>query len=220
MIKRILQWFLTLWNHRKIIREKQNTITTLEIVNKTLTYKDREIKIVMEKLNEEPIIKHTSKHGIGQLLDYDQELGHHLSRIAEYLLRNSSVHPGLCEAVAAYVSYLNSCYYCYKTHLAAAKNWYINLESLITSGNWRIHEELRVPFLIAADVAANIPVSKYLEAEARAKGYTTKGIHDIVAIASMFCMYNRYVRGMRTPDNLSEFQYNGIGEYLVTRGYA
>jgi glutamate synthase domain-containing protein 2 len=56
-------------------------------------------------------------------------------------------------------------------------------------------------------------------ARARAKGATDKEIHDTVLIAAAFCMYNRYVDGLATPQPLGREAYHEMGERMAHQGY-
>jgi alkylhydroperoxidase family enzyme len=56
-------------------------------------------------------------------------------------------------------------------------------------------------------------------ARARKRGATDKEIHDTVLIAAAFCMYNRYVDGLATPQPLELGVYREMGESMAHEGY-
>jgi hypothetical protein len=62
-------------------------------------------------------------------------------------------------------------------------------------------------------------VSKELVAKAKLKGATDREVHDTVLIASVFCLFNRYVDGLGayTPENLEE--YKQMGERMISNQY-
>jgi alkylhydroperoxidase/carboxymuconolactone decarboxylase family protein YurZ len=56
-------------------------------------------------------------------------------------------------------------------------------------------------------------------ARARKHGATDKEIHDTVLIAAAFCMYNRYVDGLATPQPPDRDMYREMGQRLAKAGY-
>jgi hypothetical protein len=57
-------------------------------------------------------------------------------------------------------------------------------------------------------------------ARARREGATDNEIHDAVLIAAAFCMFNRYVDGLRawTPDDLDGYRLRA--RHVAEHGYA
>jgi hypothetical protein len=51
------------------------------------------------------------------------------------------------------------------------------------------------------------------------QGATDKEIHGTVLIAAAFCMYNRYVDGLATPQPRERAAYRGMGERMAHEGY-
>jgi alkylhydroperoxidase/carboxymuconolactone decarboxylase family protein YurZ len=55
--------------------------------------------------------------------------------------------------------------------------------------------------------------------EARDAGASDEDIHDTVLIAAAFCMYNRYVDGLRTQLPESKEAYAEMGKRMAGTGY-
>jgi hypothetical protein len=54
---------------------------------------------------------------------------------------------------------------------------------------------------------------------AKKAGASDEEIHDTVLIAAAFCMYNRYVDGLRTNLPANKEAYVGMGKRMATTGY-
>ncbi|GAA3216067.1 carboxymuconolactone decarboxylase family protein [Nonomuraea helvata] len=143
--------------------------------------------------------------GIRGLFRYRPETAQPLVQLSEVLLcGDSTLSRGEREVIAAYVSSLNRCRFCFHTHAAFAAV--------------RVPEGMDLIDQVRADPAA-APISAKLRAllaiagavqrggqevtgdqvsAARAEGATDLEIHDTVLIAAAFCMYNRYVDGLAT----------------------
>ncbi|MFI7639416.1 carboxymuconolactone decarboxylase family protein [Nonomuraea sp. NPDC049400] len=147
----------------------------------------------------------TDEPGIRGLFRYRPETAQPLVHLSEVLLcGDSTLSRGEREVIAAYVSSLNRCRFCFHTHAAFAAV--------------RVPEGMELIDQIRADLDT-APISAKLKAllaiagavqrsgqevtgdhvnAARAAGATDLEIHDTVLIAAAFCMYNRYVDGLAT----------------------
>lgn len=165
--------------------------------------------------------------GIRSLFVYRPETALPLCNLAQVLLHDP--HPTLTagdrELIASYVSNLNTCNFCTRSHSAIAKHQLGSELSLVKQvladpESAPISNKLRALLKIAAKVQSG---GKNVTAEdvalARNEGATDIEIHDTVLIAAAFCMYNRYVDGLATwqPDN--EDFYDKMGEQRVREGY-
>ncbi|WP_207433562.1 carboxymuconolactone decarboxylase family protein [Sabulibacter ruber] len=163
--------------------------------------------------------------GIVDLLFYKGSTGKALSNLAHTLLHGpSGLTSGERELIASYVSKLNNCEYCHRSHSAAA-NVHLNdqgetvrcvVENLSEAP---ISEKMKALLTIAGKVqqSGKAVLPKDIE-QAKAKGATDEDIHDAVLVAAAFCMYNRYVDGLGT--NLAaEEEYPGMGTRLAKKGY-
>ena len=165
--------------------------------------------------------------GIRSLFVFRPETATPLCSLAQVLLHDQ--HPtlgaGERELIASYVSNLNTCNFCTRSHSAIAKHQLHSDLSLVKQvladpEAAPISEKLKALLRIAASVQLGGKNVKPEEiADARKEGATDIEIHDTVLIAAAFCMYNRYVDGLATwqPDN-EEF-YDKMGAQRVREGY-
>ena len=126
------------------------------------------------------------------------------------------------EIIAAYVSGLNKCRYCYGTHAACAEaygtprsimeTWYDDLE------NSGIDAEL-IPILKVAKILTENP-SGMTEDAARAvydAGWDEQALHDAIAVICCFNFMNRLLEGHAVHGN--EKIYDERGKLLKEYGY-
>lgn len=144
--------------------------------------------------------------GIRGLMVFSPHTAKPLNELAEVLLRdeNNSLSKGERELIAAYVSYLNDCFFCQNVHGAMA-GYYLQCDITwidrikADTGSSQISEKMKRLLAIARSVQKG---GKYVQKEevdaAREAGATDLEIHDSVLIAAAFCMYNRYVDGLNT----------------------
>ena len=167
--------------------------------------------------------------GIHSLAAYRPDTGRPLYDLAQVLLRgdNSPLTEAERELIAAYVSYLNQCTFCYSSHAAAARYLYrenAGVVELVLSDLEKAPVSLKMKTLlgIAACVQRDArTVTEALVAEARKQGATDRDIHDTILIAAAFCMFNRYVDGLATitpaADELET--WDAMGKRMGTLGY-
>ncbi|GAA0434718.1 carboxymuconolactone decarboxylase [Acrocarpospora corrugata] len=165
--------------------------------------------------------------GIIGLFDYRPETARPMSALAEVLLRGENSLPrGDRELIAAYVSALNDCRFCYNSHAAFAAAQLPEGMDLVEQvradlGGAPISDKLRALLTIAGAVQeSGRKVGDEHIAAAREAGATDVEIHDAVLIAAAFCMYNRYVDGLAalTPDDPAD--YAVMAQFIVAAGYA
>ena len=164
--------------------------------------------------------------GIRSLFAFRPDVAQPLSLLADTLLHApNSLSAGDRELIAAYVSGLNHCVFCHRSHAAVASCHLAdeghtvaavmeNRESAPISG--KMKALLAIAALVrhsGLDVAANDI------ARARDEGATDTEIHDTVLIAAAFCMFNRYVDGLRawTPDDPAG--YRTRAQVVAENGY-
>lgn len=165
--------------------------------------------------------------GIRGAMAFRPETAKPLNDLVEVLMRGPhSLTPGERELIATYVSYLNDCYYCQSCHGAIAAAHLNGDEDLVkqVKADFRhanISEKLKTLLVIAAKVQKG---GKHVTgddvAQARQQGATDLEIHDTVLIAAAFCMYNRYVDGLDTPQPRDEALYRERGKQTAREGYA
>ena len=164
--------------------------------------------------------------GIIELLFYKGSTGKALSNLAQTLLHGpSQLTPGERELIAAYVSDLNKCEFCFESHSASANVHLMDNGQTIKmvklgSDEAPVSAKMKALLNIAAHVQKSgreVSVSD-IEA-ARQEGASDEDIHDTVLIAAAFCMYNRYVDGLGTNLPASKSEYVPMGERMAKRGY-
>ncbi|WP_433247157.1 carboxymuconolactone decarboxylase family protein [Streptosporangium sp. CA-135522] len=164
--------------------------------------------------------------GIRGLFQFRPETARPLNELVEVLLRaESTLSRGERELIAAYVSALNECRYCFSSHAAYAAAQLPEGMALVEQvradlGAAPVSDKLRALLAIAAAVQqSGQKVSEQGVAAARAAGATDLEIHDTVLIAAAFCMYNRYVDGLATiaPDDPAS--YAERAQRIASDGY-
>ncbi|GAA2212342.1 carboxymuconolactone decarboxylase family protein [Nonomuraea monospora] len=165
--------------------------------------------------------------GIRGLFRYRPEAAQPLNLLSEVLLcGDGTLTRGERELIAAYVSSLNQCRFCYHTHAAFA--------AVRVPGGMELVDQVRndlrgapVPAKLKALLAIAAAVQRGGQevtpehvAAARQEGATDEEIHDAVLIAAAFCMYNRYVDGLATlacddPEHYAE-RARLTGGYVAT----
>ncbi|MFC4535385.1 carboxymuconolactone decarboxylase family protein [Sphaerisporangium dianthi] len=164
--------------------------------------------------------------GIRGLFGFRPETARPLNELVEVLLRaDSTLTPGERELIAAYVSALNECRYCFSSHAAYAAAQLPEGMELVEQvradlASAPVSPKLRALLAIAAAVQrGGREVTDEHVAAARAEGATDLEIHDTVLIAAAFCMYNRYVDGLATiaPDDPAS--YAARAKRIVADGY-
>lgn len=166
-----------------------------------------------------------SQPGILGLLFYKGPTGKALSTLAHTLLHGpSGLSSGERELIAAHVSKLNECEFCFESHGAAASAHFgdggKHLNCLIEGVNdEKLSEKVKALLLIAGKVQRGGKNVSPEDVElAKKHGASDEDVHDTVLIAAAFCMYNRYVDGLGTiPANKDE--YPAMGERLAKKGY-
>lgn len=164
--------------------------------------------------------------GIRGLMNFRPQTGLRLQQLAQALLvEESQLSRFEREIIASYVSNLNACEFCCNSHTAIAEALdpqnagIVRLiqEDLQTAP---INSKLKSLLKIAALVQkSGRHVSPGEIQEAKKAGATDQEIHDTVLIAAAFCMFNRYVDGLRAtlPDQVEA--YAGMGKMIAQMGY-
>lgn len=164
--------------------------------------------------------------GIVGPLTFSPDTAQPLLALAELLLRGpNTLTSAEREMIAAHVSYRNECNFCHLSHSAAAAAHlggnYDLVECIkVSPETAEISDKMKALLNIAGKVQKD---GKLVTSEdvsrARVQGATDKEIHDTVLIAAAFCMYNRYVDGLDTPQPLEREAYKEMGERMAHQGY-
>ncbi|MBV9961300.1 MAG: peroxidase-related enzyme [Parafilimonas sp.] len=170
--------------------------------------------------------------GIRSLMAFSPDTATPMGKLANLMLRtNEGLSMAEREMIAAYVSYLNDCFYCTQSHGAIAACYLNGDEDLIEQVKKDYeHAEISGKLKALLNLAGSVQKGgKYVtEAQidkAKQEGATDKDIHDTVLIAAMFCMFNRYVDGLasNTPTDLTTYPLrakqiaeHGYGNYIFS----
>ena len=172
------------------------------------------------------IALNSDQPGIRGLFIYRPETALPLNQLAEVLLRGpGSLTPGERELIAAYVSGLNECQYCYGCHSAFAAAQLSGGMELVEqvradADSAPVTPKLRALLAIAAAVQqTGQAVTSDLVAAAKDEDATDVEIHDTVLIAAAFCMFNRYVDGLATIAPEDPALYAAGAQRLIKDGY-
>jgi uncharacterized peroxidase-related enzyme len=164
--------------------------------------------------------------GILELLFYKSPTGNALSNLAHTILHGPSpLTSGERELIASYVSYLNNCEFCHKSHSAAANEHLGDNGKAVSCiktdiGTAPVSEKMKQLLRIAEKVQkSGREVTPDLIDAAKKAGATDEEIHDAVLVAAAFCMYNRYVDGLKTTLPENDGEYKDMGKRLATKGY-
>jgi uncharacterized peroxidase-related enzyme len=167
----------------------------------------------------------SNQPGIINLFDFNPSTAAPLNYLAQALLREeSSLKEYERELIAAHVSSLNDCNFCYHSHAAAADalmgNDAISGQIKINPDLADVSEKMKCLLKLAGMVQKS---GKAVTADAveiaKQAGATDKEIHDTVLIAAAFSMFNRYVDGLATVSSQNKADYVEIGKMLAERGY-
>lgn len=191
-----------------------------------------DIPIIFEEPQSDmPFIKLNQKFpGIVSLFMFDKGFAKHLSGMAQEIMRRpSSLSTGERELIAAYVSRINECQFCYRSHKACAEELIDPklVDDIVERGDY--DSKLLTPKMLhllmlsnciqagPSDHSGRWGMRQMHIERARDVGATDQEIHDTVAIAAFFSLCNRYVDGLGTTFVPGEEVEGGIG--LAKYGY-
>jgi len=163
--------------------------------------------------------------GIRSLVMFRPETGKPLYDLVQVLLRGESpLSQAERELIATYVSYLNDCMFCMKSHAAAARCLYGDQRNTVDDvlkdmQQAEVSDKLKALLNIAGKVQklGKEVMPEDIE-DARRLGANDREIHDTVLIAASFCMFNRYVDGLNSLTPTDPAEYKAMGERMA-KGY-
>lgn len=163
--------------------------------------------------------------GITGLLEYRQDTAKPIRELTQFLLRGpNSLSEGERELIATVVSHGNQCTFCTTAHTAAASLLFGNkeiAESVKNNiGSAPLSSKMKALLVIAGMVReSGKSVTNEAIEKAKEEGASDIEIHDTVLIASLFCLYNRYVDGLATALPEDPGYYDTLADRLVHHGY-
>ncbi len=165
--------------------------------------------------------------GIRGPLSLQPEVAKPLSALAEVVMRDEhTLSRGERELIAGFVSYLNNCYFCDMAHSSVAQ-YYLQCSTDFMStvksdfNKAELSDKLKAFLAIAGSVVkGGKQVTTEQVEKAKALGATDLEIHDVVLIAAMFCMFNRYTDGLNTWAPVDPEFYLARAEQVAKEGYS
>lgn len=162
--------------------------------------------------------------GVKHIVSLNPAAGRALIELHDAALRNASgLLPRDKELIAAYVSGLNACQYCYGVHSETAKAFGIDaarLEELLADPGSAAVEPRLKPLLAYARKLTLQP-ARMTQADADAvfaAGWGEPELHDAVLTICLFNFMNRLLEGHGVKGNSALFQARG--QALRDEGYA
>ncbi len=162
--------------------------------------------------------------GVRHLLQLNKPAGRALIELHQALLRGDSpLSPAQLELIAAYVSGLNACQYCYGVHAETAKAFGLEagtLEATLADLDTAPLDPTMRPLLRYARKLTVSP-TRMTQADADAvfaAGWSERALHDAVLTVCLFNFMNRLLEGhgcKGTPEI-----YATRGKAIMDEGYA
>lgn len=161
--------------------------------------------------------------GVRHILQYNKRVGRALVEMHEALLRGDSpLSPAQLELIAAYVSGLNACRYCYGVHARTAESFGIEpalFEAMLADLD-RAPLEPKMKPLLAYARKLTLEPAKMTRADAEAvfvAGWSERALHDAILTTCLFNFMNRLLEGHGVKG--SEALYAERGTALKEHGY-
>lgn len=162
--------------------------------------------------------------GVRHIVSLNPAAGRALIELHDAALRNTSgLTPRDKELIAAYVSGLNACQYCYGVHSETAKAFGVDaalLEQLLADVESAPLDPRLKPILLYARKLTLEP-AKMTQADASAvfaAGWSEPELHDAVLTICLFNFMNRLLEGHGVKGNSALYQSRG--QALRNEGYA
>jgi uncharacterized peroxidase-related enzyme len=162
--------------------------------------------------------------GVRHILQLNKPVGRHLIELHSALMRGDSpLAPAQHELIAAYVSGLNACQYCYGVHSETARAFGLPetaLEAMLSDLDTAPVEPKLRPLLAYAKKLTLMP-AKMTQADADAvfaAGWSERALHDAVLTTCLFNFMNRLLEGHGCKG--SEEIFASRGPALKEEGYA
>lgn len=162
--------------------------------------------------------------GVRHILQLNKPVGRALIEVHQALLRGDSpLTPAQHELIAAYVSGLNECQYCYGVHAETAQQFGVPEQDLrkmlFDLNDARIEPRMRplLEYVRRLTVAPHQVVQADADA-VFAAGWSERALHDAILTTCLFNFMNRLLEGHGCKGNEQLFKERGLG--LAQDGYA
>jgi uncharacterized peroxidase-related enzyme len=162
--------------------------------------------------------------GVRHILQLNKPVGRPLIELHTALMRaDSPLTPAEHELIAAYVSGLNACEYCYGVHVETARAFGLperTMEALMADPDAAPVEPRMRPILAYARKLTLAP-AKMTQADADAvfaAGWSERALHDAVLTTCLFNFMNRLLEGHGCKGSKELFALRGSA--LKAEGYA
>jgi uncharacterized peroxidase-related enzyme len=162
--------------------------------------------------------------GVRHILQLNKAVGRHLIEMHTALMRGDSpLTPAQHELIAAYVSGLNGCEYCYGVHAETARAFGLEagvLEKLLADLDTAPVDPRMRPILAYARKLTLTP-ARMTPADADAvfaAGWSERALHDAVLTTCLFNFMNRLLEGHGCKGSKALFALRGPA--LQAEGYA
>jgi len=159
----------------------------------------------------------------GDIYAYNPEAWEHWKRFSEAVMRGPSpLTPGQRELIAAYVSALNACDYCFGGHRAAAEVFGVDvsaLDALVDDPDSApVQPAMRPLFAFVRKLTLTPARMTRADADAvYAAGWSERALHDAIAVAARYAFMNRLVDGHGIEAHPEA--YDARGRAHAERGY-
>jgi uncharacterized peroxidase-related enzyme len=162
--------------------------------------------------------------GVRHILQMNKPVGRALVQLHEALLRGDSpLTPAQHELIAAYVSGLNECQYCFGVHAETASQFGVPEEHLrkMLFDLADVQMEARMRVLLDYVRRLTIAPHQLVQADAEAvfaAGWSERALHDAILTTCLFNFMNRLLDGHGCTGNTQVYKERGQG--LAREGYA
>lgn len=166
-----------------------------------------------------------SKKGMNSLLAFRPEIAQPMTILMQSLMRsNVGLSMGERELIATFVSSLNECFICDSIHgeIAQCLLEDFTLIQKVKEDYQKapISDKMKTLLTLAKSVQkGGENVTEEQITYAKSTGATDMEIHDTVLIASLFCMFNRYVDGLGLESNDTMETFRERGKKIAEQGY-
>lgn len=163
--------------------------------------------------------------GITGLLESRLDTSAPIRDLTQFILRGpNTLTEGERELIATIVSAGNACTFCTNAHAATAARYgwtRDEVDAIVWDPTTApVSDKVRHLLIMARALQRNVQgITADMVEAARKAGATDMEIHDTVLIASLFCLYNRYVDGLASDYPPSMDYYEKLADRLTTNGY-